>query len=150
MHWLCLKNERFNVSLRRISLIHKSTYVFVEFVILHSYNKKYANIFDHFKFKRDFFFFCEISVIRGSANISDLGIHCHQKAWFRSYCARSCYNLITRGNALSHSYDRLKIQHINRFSNSYLMFTSIRNDWEKIILLLCLGLILRVSWRISK
>lgn len=59
MHWLCLKNERFNVSLRRISLIHKSTYVFVEFVILHSYrpNKKYANIFDHFKFKRDFFFF---------------------------------------------------------------------------------------------
>lgn len=56
MHWLCLKNERFNVSLRRISLIHKSTYVFVEFVTLHSYNKKYANIFDHFKFKRDFFF----------------------------------------------------------------------------------------------
>lgn len=42
-------------SLRRISLIHKSTYVFVEFVILHSYHKKYANIFDHFKFKRDFF-----------------------------------------------------------------------------------------------
>lgn len=79
VHWLCLKNERFNVSLRRISLIHKSTYVFVEFVILHSYHKKYANIFDHFKFKRDFFF-CEISVFRGSANISDLGIHCHQKA----------------------------------------------------------------------
>lgn len=79
MHWLCLKNERFNVSLRRISLIHKSTYVFVEFVILHSYNKKYANIFDHFKLKGDFFF-GEISVIRGSANISDLGIHCHQKA----------------------------------------------------------------------
>lgn len=79
VHWLCLKNERFNVSLRRISLIHKSTYVFVEFVILHSYNKKYANIFDHFKLKGDFFF-CEISVIRGSANISDLGIHCHQKA----------------------------------------------------------------------
>lgn len=60
VHWLCLKNERFNVSLRRISLIHKSTYVFVEFVILHSYNKKYANIFDHFKFKRDFFFLQDI------------------------------------------------------------------------------------------
>lgn len=60
MHWLCLKNERFNVSLRRISLIHKNTYVFVEFVILHSYNKKYANIFDHFKFKRDFFFLRDI------------------------------------------------------------------------------------------
>lgn len=64
VHWLCLKNERFNVSLRRISLIHKSTYVFVEFVILQSYNKKYANIFDHFKFKRDFFFLRDIRVQR--------------------------------------------------------------------------------------
>lgn len=76
MYWLCLKNECFNVFLCCIFLICKSIYVFVEFVILYLYNKKYVNIFDYFKFKCDFFF-CEIFVIRGLVNISDFGIYCY-------------------------------------------------------------------------
>lgn len=83
VHWFYVKNERFEQRVS-VSLIRKSMYI----ICLHSYNKKDSNIFDSFKFKRDFF----------SRDIRDQKIseykwsriHCHQKARFRSYCAHSC------------------------------------------------------------